>query len=84
MVAGKTLGTYLSGGIVASGALVGRYQLDIPDAAFATGARAVEICVRGVAHMLPVLIECELDAIDYQDKNAAGLTSIRNIEAAAL
>ena len=80
----KTLGTFTTWGIVADGSLTGAYELDIPDAAFATGARWVAIRVRGVANMLPCLIEIELDAIDYQDSNALGLASIRNIEAATL
>ncbi len=74
----KTLGTYVSGGIVASGALAGRYEVDFPDAAFASaaGVEWVELCVRGVANMLPVLIEIELDAVDYQDAAAFGLSRI--------
>jgi hypothetical protein len=75
---GKTLGTYFSGGIVASGSLAGRYEVDFPDAAFASaaGVEWVELCVRGVANMLPVLIEIELDAVDYQDAAAFGLSRI--------
>jgi hypothetical protein len=78
----KTLGTYVSGGIVASGALSGRYEVDFPDAAFASaaGVEWVELCVRGVANMLPVLIEIELDAVDYQDAAAFGLSRLGDIE----
>jgi hypothetical protein len=74
----KTLGTYVSGGIVASGALAGRYEVDFPDAAFASaaGVEWVELCVRGVANMLPVLIEIELDAVDYQDAAGFGLSRL--------
>jgi len=74
----KTLGTYVSGGIVASGSLAGRYEVDFPDAAFASaaGVEWVELCVRGVANMLPVLIEIELDAVDYQDAAAFGLSRL--------
>ena len=64
--AGKTLGSYLSGGIVADGSLAGAYEVDFPDAAFASGARMVVCRVRGVTNMLAVLIEIELDAVDYQ------------------
>ena len=64
--AAKTLGTYVSGGIVADGSLAGAYEVDFPNAAFAAGARFVVCRVRGVANMLPVLIEVELDAVDYQ------------------
>lgn len=72
----KTLGTFTSGGIVASGSRTGRYEIDIPDAALAAGARFVEICLRGAANMHPVDIEIELDAVDYQDATAFGLSRI--------
>jgi len=65
LVAG-TLGSWTSGGIVASGSRAGRYQIGIPNAAIASGARFVEICLRGAANMHPVDIEIELDAVDYQ------------------
>jgi hypothetical protein len=73
---GKTLGSFLSRGIVADGSLAGAYEVDFPDAAFAAGARMVLCRIRGVANMLPVLIEIELDAVDYQDAAAFGLSRI--------
>ena len=73
---GKTLGSYLTRGIVADGSLAGAYEVDFPDAAFAAGARFVACRIRGVANMLPVLIEIELDAVDYQDAAAFGLSRI--------
>ena len=36
--AGKTLGSYLSGGIAADTGLAGAYEVDFPDAAFASAA----------------------------------------------
>jgi hypothetical protein len=74
----KTLGTYVSGGIVADGSLAGAYEVDFPDAAFASaaGVEWVVLRIRGVANMLPVLIEIELDAVDYQDAAAFGLSRI--------
>ena len=74
----KTLGTYVSGGIVADGSLVGAHEVDFPDAAFASsaGVEWVALRIRGVANMLPVLIEIELDAVDYQDAAAFGLSRI--------
>lgn len=75
----KTLGTYTSGGIVASGSRAGRYEIDIPDAAVAAGVRFVEICLRGVASMHPVDIEIELDAVNYQDATRFGLGAIPNV-----
>ena len=76
----KTLGTYVSGGIVASGSRSGRYEIDMPDAAIAAGVRMVEICLRGAANMHPVDIEIELDAVDYQDAAAFGLSKFADIE----
>jgi hypothetical protein len=76
----KTLGTYTSGGIVASGSRSGRYEVDIPDAAVAAGVRMVEICLRGAANMHPVDIELELDAVNYQDATAFGLSKFADIE----
>lgn len=76
----KTLGTYTSGGIVASGSRAGRYEVDIPDAAIASGVRMVEICLRGAASMHPVDIEVELDAVNYQDATAFGLSKFADIE----
>ena len=79
--AGKTLGTYFSGGIVADGPLVGAYEVDFPDAAFASaaGVEWVACRIRGVTNMFPVLIEVQLDAVDYQDPVRFGLTSIPNV-----
>lgn len=76
----KTLGTYTSGGIVANGARAGRYEIDIPDAAIASGVRFVEVCLRGVANMHPVDIEIELDAVDYQNATNFGLSKFGDIE----
>ncbi len=72
---GKTLGTYVSGGLVADGSLAGAYELDIPNAAVATGARWVHVRLRGAANMFPVLIEIHLDAIDYQTDVATAVWS---------
>jgi hypothetical protein len=79
---GKTLGTYFSGGIVADGSLDGAYEVDFPDAAFASaaGVEWVALRIRGVSNMLPVLIEIELDAVDYQDAAAFGLSRLADIE----
>ena len=66
-----TLGTWTSGGLVADGGVAGCYELSIPDAALAAGATWVTIQLSGAANMLPVLIEIELDAIDYQTSVAS-------------
>jgi len=78
LVTGKTLGTFLSSGFIADGALTGAYEVDVPNAAVAAGARFVLIRLHGAANMLPVLIEIELDAIDYQDGVRGGLTALPN------
>jgi hypothetical protein len=40
----------------------------------------VEICLRGAANMHPVDIELELDAVNYQDATAFGLSKFADIE----
>ena len=75
---GKTLGSYLSGGIVADTGLDGAYEVDFPDAAFASaaGVEWVQLRVRGVTNMLATISVIELDAVDYQDAAAFGLSRI--------
>lgn len=60
LVAG-TLGTYLSGSIIADGVLTGAYEFCAPDACFVPGARWAEIRLRSAVNMLPVIMEIELD-----------------------
>lgn len=74
-----TLGTYTSGGWVADGSLAGSYEVGIPDAAVATNARWVAIRFYGAANMAPVLIELELDAINYQSSANLGLTCLPSV-----
>jgi len=78
-----TLGTYTSGGWVADGSLAGAYEVGIPDAAIATAARWVAIRFYGAANMAPVLIELELDAVNYQDGTRFGLSALPNANAEA-
>jgi len=78
-----TLGTWASGKIVADGALDGAYELDLPDAVCASGVRWVAVRLRGAANMLPVLIEIELDAVNYQDATRFGLSALPNAAADA-
>ena len=77
-LAAGTLGTWASGGIIADGALTGAYELNVPDAALASGARWVAIRLRGAANMLPVLIEIELDVVNYQSATAF-ITSVGGV-----
>jgi hypothetical protein len=80
--AGKTLGTYFSGGIVADGSLAGAYEVDFPDASFASaaGVEWVALRIRGVTNMLATTLVIELDAVDYQDAAAFGLSKLADIE----
>lgn len=71
-----TLGTWSSGGFVADGALGGAYEIGLPDAVTATNARWAVVRLRGAANMLPVLIEIELDAVNYQDATGFGLSRL--------
>lgn len=61
----KSIGTWTSGGFLADGSR-GAYELDLPNAAMAAGARFVLVRLYGAANMLDVDIEIELDAVDYQ------------------
>ena len=78
---GKTLGSYLSRGIVADGSLAGAYEVDFPDAAYASesGVEWVALRVRGVTNMLATTLMIELDAADYSDPVRLGLTSLPNV-----
>jgi hypothetical protein len=61
-----TLGTFTSGGIVADGSVTGAIEIGIPNTAIAVGKTWAQVRLRGVTNMLPVLLEFELDAFDYQ------------------
>jgi hypothetical protein len=72
-LASGTLGTYVNtgsagsgGGFVADGSLTGAYEFCVPDAALAAGVDWVLVRLRGATNMVPVQIEIELDAINYQ------------------
>lgn len=82
-LATMTLGTWASGGFITSSGVTGKYEIGIPNAALASGAKWCEIEIYGAANMLPVLLEFELDAIDYQDAVRAGLTALPNAAAGA-
>lgn len=67
-LATMTLGTWTSGGFIASSGVTGSYEVGMPDAALASavGVTWVEFEVYGATNMLPVKWIIELDAIDYQ------------------
>jgi len=66
-LATATAGTFVNGGwAVPTGGPTGSYEVHIPDAALATGAKWVEVEYSGVADMVPVRMLIELDKVDYQ------------------
>jgi hypothetical protein len=86
------LGTYTNsgsagsgGGIVADGSLTGAYEFCVPDAALASaaGVNWVLVRLRGATNVVPVQVEIELDAINYQDGVRAGLSALPNANASA-
>lgn len=65
-LATATLGTWTSGGFITSGSVDGKYEVGIPNAVIAAGVEWAEVEYYGAANMDPVIIEFELDTIDYQ------------------
>jgi hypothetical protein len=72
-----TAGTWSSGGFVAVDAtnLPGLYELGLPNASLSTGNSTVAM-LKGATNQVPSLLEIELDAVNYQDGAAAGLTRL--------
>lgn len=70
-----TLGSFTSGGFKELDAtnMPGVYELHIPDAALSSGAETVHIMLKGASNMVPVLIEVELDLINYQQSIPDGV-----------
>jgi len=66
-LATATVGTFTSGGFIADGGPVtGGYEVGIPDAVLAASAKWAEVVIYGATNMLPVLLEFELDVVNYQ------------------
>ena len=72
-----TLGTYTSSGFIAVDGtnMPGVYEIGIPNAALSSG-NSVVMMLRGAANMVPVLIEIELDAVNYQSATNFGLSAL--------
>jgi hypothetical protein len=84
-LATATLGTFTSGGFVSDGGPVtGGHEVGIPNAALAAGANWCEVVYYGAANMLPVLLEFELDAIDYQGTPDVNVTKVNSVSAASV
>lgn len=81
-LATMTVGTWATGGFVAADGtnLPGVYELSIPDAALATGAKWVTVMLKGAANMAVAMKEIELTGIDL---NAAGVTVTTNNDKSA-
>ena len=85
-LATMTAGTWATGGFIEVDAtnMPGVYQVGIPDLAIdATSEGSVVVMLKGATNMAPVLIEIELDAIDYKDATRLGLTALPNAAADA-
>lgn len=80
-----TKGTWTTAGFVAIDGtnMPGWYELDVPNAAIASGAKSVSIELRGATNMVPVNIIIELTATDNQDAVRGGMTALPNAAAAA-
>jgi hypothetical protein len=76
-----TKGTWTSSGFVAVDGtnMQGWYELHIPNAAIASGAKSVAIQLDGAANMVPVNILIELTAVDNQDGVRNGLSALPNV-----
>lgn len=75
-LATATVGTYTSGGFIAVDGtnMPGVYEIGIPDAAIdATSEGSVVIMLKGATNMAPVLLEIELDTVDYRSSSWAQL-----------
>lgn len=71
-----TAGTFTSSGwAVPTSGPTGSYEVHIPNAAIASGAKWVEIEYWGVTNMHPLQIFYELDAVDYQTASFGASTS---------
>ena len=78
-LAAGTTGTYASGAWseVDGTNMPGVYELGLPDAVVdATSEGSVVVMLKGATDMAPILLEIELDAVDYQDGSAFGLSRL--------
>lgn len=77
-LATATLGTFTSGGFkeVDSTNMKGVYEIGIPNAALASGADSVVLCLQGATNMAPLLLEVELTGTSNQDATRGGMTAL--------
>ena len=72
---GKSLGTYTSGGFIAT-PRAGYYEFDIPNAVVAAGATWVDIIFYGATNMLETIYSIDLVKYDPQNSNNLGLDDL--------
>ncbi|MDD5199260.1 MAG: hypothetical protein PHC88_05600 [Terrimicrobiaceae bacterium] len=74
-----TRGTFSSGGFIEKDTtnLTGAYEISIPDAALAVGAKWVNMMLKGAANMVPLPIEIQLTVSD-PDAPSVTLTAAQN------
>jgi len=85
-LATMTVGTWATGGFkeVDATNMPGVYEIGLPDAVIdATSEGSTLVMLKGATNMAPVLLEIELDKIDYRDGVRAGLTALPNAAADA-
>lgn len=78
-LATMTAGTWATGGFkeVDATNMPGVYEIGLPDAVIdATSEGSTLVMLKGATNMAPVLLEIELDKIDYRDSVRAGLTAL--------
>lgn len=80
-----TVGTWTSLGFKEIDAtnMPGWYQLGIPNAALASGAKSVAIHLKGATNMAPLPLEIELTATNNQDAVRGGMSALPNAAAEA-
>lgn len=74
-----TVGTHVDGGFaeIDSTNMAGLYELGLPDAAVdASSNGSVVVMLSGATNMVPVLLEIELDSVDYQNATSFGLSNL--------
>ena len=74
-----TVGTYSSGGWSEVDAvnMPGVYELGLPDHAIdASSEGSVIVVIQGASGMAPILLEIELDAVDYKSASSFGLSNL--------
>jgi hypothetical protein len=80
-----TLGTFTSAGFKEIDAtnLPGFYELGVPNAVLASGAKWAVMQLKGAANMPQINVEIELTVVDHQDAVRFGMTALPNANAEA-